>query len=159
MGIIGIDVGAKGSLCHLNDSGRLITILPFALDIYVCYLKSLESIPIVIVEEVHSMPRQGVKSMFSFGTRFGEIIGILSALGIPYTLLKPKQWQSSFKFEFDVKNEFSKEALAEVGISLYTAKFPDEVLPIYKKNGKIDTDKSDSLMIAMSQILGKYSRG
>lgn len=45
------------------------------------------------VELVHSMPGQGVASMFSFGESFGIIRGVLAALDIPYELVTPQSWK------------------------------------------------------------------
>ena len=39
---------------------------------------------------------QGVVSMFSFGTNYGYIQGVLSALGIPYQLVSPRVWKKSY---------------------------------------------------------------
>lgn len=45
------------------------------------------------LEAVHSMPGQGVRSMFSMGHGFGLWEGILAALGVPYTLVTPQRWK------------------------------------------------------------------
>jgi len=47
-----------------------------------------------ILESVHSMPKQGVASSFSFGRGFGLWEGILVALGIPYLLVAPQTWKA-----------------------------------------------------------------
>jgi crossover junction endodeoxyribonuclease RuvC len=49
----------------------------------------------VFVEVVHSMPGQGVSSMFDFGKGFGMWLGILAALQIPHTLLTPQRWKKA----------------------------------------------------------------
>lgn len=46
-----------------------------------------------VVEHVHAMPGQGVSGMFRFGTAFGQIIGVLQALEIPYDLVSPAKWK------------------------------------------------------------------
>ncbi|UDQ99403.1 hypothetical protein AAEX28_04780 [Lentisphaerota bacterium WC36G] len=46
-----------------------------------------------ILEKVASMPGQGVKSMFSFGQNYGTYQGVLSALDIPFKLIRPIEWQ------------------------------------------------------------------
>ncbi len=45
------------------------------------------------LEAVHSMPGQGVRSMFSMGHGLGLWEGILAALGVPYTLVTPQRWK------------------------------------------------------------------
>ena len=47
-----------------------------------------------VLESVHSMPKQGVASSFSFGRGFGLWEGILVALGIPYLLVAPQTWKA-----------------------------------------------------------------
>lgn len=44
-------------------------------------------------ELVHSMPKQGVASSFTFGKNTGFIIGLLVALEIPYQEVTPQTWQ------------------------------------------------------------------
>lgn len=51
----------------------------------------------VYIENVHSMPKQGVSSAFAFGKGFGAILGILTTLKIPYTLISPQQWKKELR--------------------------------------------------------------
>lgn len=44
------------------------------------------------IEKVHSMPGQGVKSMFSFGSSFGAQRMCLVAAGIPFVEVRPQEW-------------------------------------------------------------------
>jgi len=45
------------------------------------------------VEKVGPMPRQGVTSTFGFGAGYGMWLGVLAAMGIPYTLVAPQRWK------------------------------------------------------------------
>lgn len=45
------------------------------------------------IEQVHSMPGQGVASVFTFGHACGAIEGVTAALMIPYTLVTPQRWK------------------------------------------------------------------
>ena len=47
------------------------------------------------VEQVGSMPGQGVSSMFSFGHAAGVVAGVLGAMQIPVTLVTPQAWKRS----------------------------------------------------------------
>src|SRR5687768_17347627 len=47
----------------------------------------------VLLEEAQGMPGQGVRSMFTTGLGFGLWLGILAALGLPYTLVRPAVWK------------------------------------------------------------------
>ena len=48
----------------------------------VCYL-----------EKVHSMPKQGVKSMFTFGQNYGFVRACFHCFNIPFIEIAPKVWQ------------------------------------------------------------------
>lgn len=50
---------------------------------------------IVIVEKVHSMPKQGVASTFTFGVGYGKVIGMCQTLGISFDLVPPQSWKST----------------------------------------------------------------
>lgn len=45
------------------------------------------------IEAVHSMPGQGVSSVFTFGHAAGVAEGVIQGLGIPYTLVPPQSWK------------------------------------------------------------------
>jgi crossover junction endodeoxyribonuclease RuvC len=46
-----------------------------------------------MLEQVHSMPGQGVASMFKFGQSYGFLRGILIASNIPFETVTPAKWQ------------------------------------------------------------------
>ena len=46
-----------------------------------------------VIEAAASRPAQGVKSTFTFGVSFGQIIGVLHALKIKTTLVRPQTWK------------------------------------------------------------------
>ena len=48
------------------------------------------------VEIVTSMPGQGVAGMFSLGQSLGIILGVLAALEVPVTLIRPQDWKQHF---------------------------------------------------------------
>ncbi|MBZ0171139.1 MAG: hypothetical protein K8E66_02045 [Phycisphaerales bacterium] len=50
-----------------------------------------------VVERVHSFPGGGVAGMFRFGTAFGQILGVVQALGIPYELAEPAKWKRDMR--------------------------------------------------------------
>lgn len=50
-----------------------------------------------IVERVHSMPGQGVVSVFSFGRAAGVLEGVLAALDIPFSLIPPATWTKAMR--------------------------------------------------------------
>jgi len=97
---LGFDPGKKGFMClydssycgyrhyPLFDGNRLNRDM----------LEVLEKLSktytmMAVIEQVHSMPHQGVASTFSFGTNYGMVIGMLETLGIPFTTVTPGKWQ------------------------------------------------------------------
>jgi crossover junction endodeoxyribonuclease RuvC len=51
------------------------------------------NLSLIAIEKVHSMPNQGVRSMFSFGKHYGGLLGIAAALKIPVRLVQSQQWK------------------------------------------------------------------
>ena len=48
---------------------------------------------VAFVEQVQSMPGQGVSSMFNFGMGYGIIQGVVEALKIPVIFVRPAAWK------------------------------------------------------------------
>lgn len=98
--IIGIDPGANGAAVLMAPDGRLIDTCKFGdstpHDIGIAleeYLQIGENVK-AYIENVHSMPKQGVASSFKFGRGFGMLEGILIGLKIPYMFVSPQKWQT-----------------------------------------------------------------
>jgi Holliday junction resolvasome RuvABC endonuclease subunit len=97
---IGIDPGASGAIAAVFDSGN------------VCWIKNdstehelanwIRDIALshdlaAVIEQVNAMPKQGVSSTFKFGKSFGFLIGILTALQVPYESYRPQVWQKHMR--------------------------------------------------------------
>ena len=140
MKYIGIDIGAKGGLtCLFKEE---VFILDYDLTMYIDFLKILEPKECkILIESVHSMPSQGVSSMFSFGTRAGEIIGILETLGFEYEYITPQKWIKLLS----VVPKSGKEGTYDRLKVLY----PEPVINMLRtKRGRLLDGRSDSLAIA-----------
>jgi crossover junction endodeoxyribonuclease RuvC len=97
--IVGIDPGLSGALALLADakltdiadmpvynkraSGRLIAETLMRWDA-----------EYVVIEDVHSMPKQGVASSFLFGLNTGIVIGAVQASGIPMVKISSGRWKT-----------------------------------------------------------------
>lgn len=103
MRILGIDPGYSGGLALINEDKMWLTAAMPVRKIkatkreidepeLVQLIKDMKP-DHVFLEKVGAMPRQGVASMFNFGTGWGIVRGILTALDIEYTLVRPQQWQ------------------------------------------------------------------
>jgi hypothetical protein len=85
----------------LDDEGNM-EFLDFktgGISVYAKLLKTIKKPTMVTVEDVFSMTGQGVKSVFSFGQRLGEIEGMLQTLEIGYVKVRPQVWQKLCKVE------------------------------------------------------------
>ena len=49
-----------------------------------------------VIEKVHSMPKQGVVSTFTFGKNYGQWLGILASNGVPYKEVTPQTWMKFY---------------------------------------------------------------
>jgi hypothetical protein len=97
--IIGVDPGLSGGLATLDGQGRMLDLrpMPESLGALIDYLRavqaSLKLAPLhVWLEAAQSFPKQGVSSAFNYGTHYGELRGILMALGVTHTLVRPGVW-------------------------------------------------------------------
>jgi hypothetical protein len=140
----GIDVGKKGALSIIKESGELYYTLDYNddLSIIVESLKEItkeHTIKMAMIEKVASMPRQGVKSMFSFGENYGKWQGILSAFEIPYDFSRPQEWMK----EIGVPKGTDKHGLAKKCTQLY----PKAKDVIYSPRGALKDGRSDSILI------------
>lgn len=93
---IGIDVGKKGGFATINKDG--ITVNPWDDDKFIMVMEVVSGMDecIACVEQVHSMPREGVSASFSFGKSAGFIEGVLRANHIGYQLIQPQRWKKEY---------------------------------------------------------------
>ena len=76
---IGIDPGKSGGVCAVSHNTSIAYKCPGTVAdmtntmLNIC---DLGNNPICVIEAVHSMPGQGVKSVFTFGYNYGNWIGI-----------------------------------------------------------------------------------
>lgn len=99
---IGIDPGNDGGIGVINTISERTEAIPYSDDALIRELFQVGR-QRVIVEEVHSMPKQGVKSTFAFGVNYGRILGILKALKVSYETVSPRVWKKEFGCTSDKK--------------------------------------------------------
>ena len=66
---------------------------------------------VVVVENVHSMPKQGVASSFKFGRSLGAIEGVIGALSYPHVKMTPQAWKK--EMSLIGKDKTASRALAK----------------------------------------------
>lgn len=99
--IIGIDPGQSGGMAVIaKDGAGWVDVVPFKdktehdlSEIVLEYASSYDCF--AYLENVHSMPKQGVSSSFKFGMHFGFLIGLLTGHKIPYIKVTPQMWQKN----------------------------------------------------------------
>lgn len=103
---IGIDPGKNGGVAVADETGRIVSIIAMPPDIKELYdyLRQYKKFG-CILEDVHSMPTDGVASAFTFGHNVGGIEAVLNILNIKYTKVRPSVWMKSFGFVRDKDNE------------------------------------------------------
>ena len=109
MFIVGIDPGLKGGIAYYSPTQLFAFRTPTVMVPHVKRGKKTEradmdlnecrvmlqrhDITHVYLEQVSAMPGQGVTGMFRFGQNLGQWQGILTGMGIDYTLVRPQVWK------------------------------------------------------------------
>lgn len=140
--IIGVDPGIKGNTCIIWGPSKPWFTGPGAQGL----LEALHDamIPVhVFIEKAQAMPGQGVSSMFRYGEGYGELIGILKAVRVPYTCVHPRVW-TKLMFQ-GIPTRFEGKARAAYRAAQL---FPSLDLRATPRCKKPDEGKVDSLLIA-----------
>lgn len=147
---LGIDPGKQGGMAALEDMyGGVMFAQPTPvagneLDLalitkYLSELKSEDVEVVAVIEKVHSMPSQGVASMFSFGMSTGMMHGIVAALGYPRFLVAPQTWKNK------ILHDTAKDK--DAAIAYCRRVYP--YAPLFEnRNDKAHTGVADAICIA-----------
>ena len=157
--VVGIDPGAKGSICFLDSVTKeiLFADTPQGYGDAQRILKALVTIhlknPIQMIgiEDVHSIYGMSAKSNFSFGFNVGQVHTIAEMTDIGIDLVQPKIWQAGcgIRFKPKMKSADRKRIVADTAIRLYPS------ADIFGPKGGLLDGRADSLMIA-HYLLIKY---
>lgn len=169
--IIGIDPGLNGALASMefvdnNFTGRIEiidmpTVCPkknstkrkYDIKEIITFLKQFINSGVqshVYLESVHSMPGQGVASMFSMGEGFGILQGVVTTLNpITFTLISPQSW----------KKTIVKEKTKDKSISVIIGEKLYPEVELRTKRGRILDGRGDALLIAeYGRTINEYSK-
>lgn len=115
--IVGIDPGKTGALALVAPDGELVDIcdmpiagkqvVPTLLDDWFTDIAPIE--PLVVLEAVHAMPRQGVASSFNFGVSYGVLLGVVAARRLRLETVTPARWKRDMRLTAD-KDEARRRA-------------------------------------------------
>jgi len=143
--IIGIDVGSKGGASFLMHDGS-VSAYPFEgmtrLDLVTLLeqkveeerkLQGVKHSPVIraIIEDVNARPNGKVKigatSAFTFGKMAERPAAMLSALRIPYSLMRPQEWQKALRLTKPKDYSKGKVYLYEKAQELYPKVFDGQL--------------------------------
>jgi len=155
---IGIDPGQKGGLAIIHGNGNVsVTSMILAgKDLDVAAIKDWIWSNIVVetdlgtidwnkdiiayLEKVHSMPEQGVSSVFKFGQNYGTLIGIIGTMGIPLHLVTPQAWKKNILAGTTKDKAAAKDFCRRV--------YPNVSLLATKRSRVVHDGMADALCIA-----------
>jgi len=151
---IGIDPGLNGGIASINNANDLkgIWLIPtFTVgtkkeidtkSLYQLLKPFKDNCKLVGIETQHAMPKQGVSSMFKIGKGYGIIIGILTALELPYIEIRSLEWQKVMFAGLDRTN--TKDLSKIIAQRLH----PKCEFKASKRCTKIHDGMTDAVMIA-----------
>lgn len=124
--IIGIDPGKNGGIAVYTEGVMQAWGMPKTeADIAELLGDFARSGSFVLLEKVHSMPKQGVKSTFTFGQGYGFLRGCLVARRIPFDDVAPSTWQRSLgcltKGDKNVTKQKAQQLYPDLDITHKTA--------------------------------------
>lgn len=147
--VIGVDPGKRGAIAFLDGSGELRavdhvplvddklspTLLCDLIDDHFTSADDPHSV-VAVVEQVHSMPKQGVVSSFDFGKSYGIVLGVLAGVGIRTVHVTPNRWKRDLRLSAD-KEQARARAIE---------RWPREA-GVFRR--KMDADRAEAALIAL----------
>lgn len=151
--VIAADPGLKGAIAALKDGHQLVWLADMPTKemsngkLMVCARQLKEMLQailsehpkddhIAIIEQVGTMPGQGIVSAFNFGRGFGVLEASIIARGITLEMVRPAIWKKSLGFTAD--KEFIRHAMIE--------RFPAFAHMLKRK---MDADRAEAIAIAL----------
>ena len=113
--IIGVDPGQKGGIAIIPLRGPKshteAHAMPLGADKSIDWRAFADILrpwdALVYVEQVHSMPKQGVASTFKFGRNYGGIFGVCGALKMPYITVTPQKWKKDILADYETRDKLA----------------------------------------------------
>jgi Holliday junction resolvasome RuvABC endonuclease subunit len=139
--IVGIDPGAKGSVCILDSASLQAEFLDLTTPLDELYDR-LSQMPIdaVWIEDVHSLYGMSAKSNFSFGKALGAVETLATIACGGFQKVAPKVWQKHINVT--AKGKAIKQEVSSICTQLYPS------ANVFGKRGGLHDGRSDALMIA-----------
>jgi hypothetical protein len=111
--ILGVDPGITGGVAFLYSDHVFADDIPVVggeVDVDTLVRRIREHAPrVAVIERAQAMPRQGVVSVFKYGTAFGALCAVTAICEIPTHLVSPRKWKTHFGLD---ANKEKSRALA-----------------------------------------------
>jgi len=133
-GCIGVDPGSvSGSIAYVTKEFAKSWPVASMTDREIWELMHLigPKAEVAAVEQVHSMPKQGVASSFKFGASFGQLRMAVVACGVAFQLVTPNKWQTKMNCKTGGDKKITRELAQRLWPQL-----------------KITNNNADSLLLA-----------
>lgn len=109
---IGVDPGISGAIALLDEHGALIEVrdMPVVgglvsahgiVDLLEWQIRKHDDRANAVIEDVHSMPKQGVASSFGFGRSKGVVEGVIAGLSVSIVYVSPAKWKKALGLSAD----------------------------------------------------------
>lgn len=128
---IGIDPGQSGGIAYVSedqmDAGAIK--MPDTDQDLLDYLEEVDQKGQchACLELVHSMPKQGVSSSFTFGEGYGKLQMALMAMKIPFTKVTPNKWQKELGCQSKGDKNVTKARAQEIFTKLTGGESPIKI--------------------------------
>lgn len=123
--VIGVDPGMTGAIAIVDSYGVLVDIYDMPVldgDISAQLVADLDGWRydfldcVAVIEDVHSMPKQGVASSFKFGRGKGVVEGVFAGAGLSLRYVSPAKWKRDLRLSKD------KGASRQLAVELWPSK-------------------------------------
>jgi len=149
---LGIDPGQKGGVAYICSKTRQSYVVPmpdiFEFNFLIDSWNIQHGIVHCFLEKAQAMPKQGVTSMFSYGQHFGQLQGVLVSHSIPFTLVKPQEWQKEMFKGSAEKTAGVKKDPKERALEIVRRMFPKEKFLATMRCKKPHDGMIDSILLA-----------
>ena len=109
--MLGVDPGKSGGLAFVGRDKEILELVPMVGIPDIVDLIYKHQPAHIFLEKAQAMPKQGVVSMFTYGQHFGELVGMIVTLKIPFTLVQPRAWSKVIHEGTDSKLETKARSL------------------------------------------------
>ena len=140
MKVLGIDPGKGGGMAVIETTTSEvldITAMPETITDISDFIERHKDAACAFIEIVHSMPKQGVASMFTFGQFYGYVQMAVTAHKIRCIDIQPSKWQQAL----------GVKAKKEESYSQHKTRLKGKAQQLFPK-AKVTLKNADALLIA-----------